>query len=796
MHTIRLSTTSFIAACVVLGHGAISAAELPDQVTDALGRAGDNKPQIEEALAKVPAAHNEAMQFLVANMPDQDLKKLSAKFLLENVRIAHETWEQSPWKSDVPKEVFLNNILPYASINERRDEWRKDFRERFGPLVKDAKSPGKAAAILNQKIFPELKVRYSTKRPKADQSPYESIEAGTASCTGLSVLLIDACRSVGVPARFVGTPLWTNKSGNHSWVEVWDNGWQFTGAAEPSGDELNRAWFAGRASTAERDHPLHAIYATSFKRTPIHFPMVWATQNQSVFAVNVTDRYTRRAEKLPEGVVPVMFRALDGKNGERQTASLKIVDSTGTKVFEGKTKDDRFDANDHVVVPLKQGEKYKLNLCFGDRQIKTVFEAKTAAQLFTFRIDEAKPISATIVALSKYLAAERSKRSKLADQEFASKALSKEEAAAAKELLWEDHVQQIRKSRAEEMKARTVRIGNLDMPFFYKTFGEKPATGRSLYFSLHGGGGAPKQVNDSQWENQKRLYSLTEGVYLVPRAPTNTWNLWHQGHIDAMFDRLIENLIVFEGVDPNRVYVMGYSAGGDGVYQLAPRMADRWAGASMMAGHPNETSPLGLRNIAFTLHVGGRDGAYNRNNVARQWQQQLAALHKDDPKGYVHWAKIYEDKGHWLDRQDAAAIPWMAKHVRNPFPKRIVWKQDDVTHARFYWLDVDSENRHGRTHIVATREGQTIDIQAPANVKRLTVRLNDAMIDFAQPIKITSAGKVRFEGRAERTVAVLAKTLAERGDSKAIFSSEVSVELAPIKDANEKKSVDEKPTAN
>jgi transglutaminase-like putative cysteine protease len=81
--------------------------------------------------------------------------------------------------------------------------------------VAEAKTPSAAAALLNQRIFPLLKIKYSTQRPKADQSPHESIRAGLASCTGLSVLLIDACRSVGVPARFAGTPLWTNKSGNH-----------------------------------------------------------------------------------------------------------------------------------------------------------------------------------------------------------------------------------------------------------------------------------------------------------------------------------------------------------------------------------------------------------------------------------------------------------------------------------------------------------------------------------------------------------------------------------------------------
>ena len=38
------------------------------------------------------------------------------------------------------------------------------------------------------------------------------METGVATCTGLSILLVDACRSVGVPARIAGTPLWSNNS--------------------------------------------------------------------------------------------------------------------------------------------------------------------------------------------------------------------------------------------------------------------------------------------------------------------------------------------------------------------------------------------------------------------------------------------------------------------------------------------------------------------------------------------------------------------------------------------------------
>jgi hypothetical protein len=50
----------------------------------------------------------------------------------------------------------------------------------------------------------------------------------------------------------------------------------------------------------------------------------------------------------------------------------------------------------------------------------------------------------------------------------------------------------------------------------------------------------------------------------------------------------------------------------------------------MMAGHPNETSPIGLRNIGFTLHMGALDSAYNRNKIAAQWAVLLDSLQKAD----------------------------------------------------------------------------------------------------------------------------------------------------------------------
>jgi len=353
--------------------------------------------------------------------------------------------------------------------------------------------------------------------------------------------------------------------------------------------------------------------------------------------------------------------------------------------------------------------------------------------------------------------------------------LTRDDADRAVRVLADARAAAIRADRAAEVEARRIKLDGLEMPFFYKVSGEKPGRGRSLYISMHGGGGAPARVNDRQHENQKNLYKPEEGVYLAPRAPTDSWDLWHHAHVDRFFERLIEDMVVFEGVDPDRVYLMGYSAGGDGVYQLAPRMADRLAAAAMMAGHPNESKPLGLRNIGFALHVGAEDAAYDRNKVAREYGEQLDKLREADPGGYVHHVEIHPGRGHWMDREDASAIPWMARFRRDPAPRKVVWHQDDVTHDRFYWLAVEPGQARKGTLVIASVEGQEVRIEQADGLENLTIRLNDHLLNLDRPVQITARGKTLFQGPVTRTLATLKKTFEQTGDYRLTSPAEVAV---------------------
>lgn len=365
----------------------------------------------------------------------------------------------------------------------------------------------------------------------------------------------------------------------------------------------------------------------------------------------------------------------------------------------------------------------------------------------------------------------------VATADFAPLPLSRADAETAAEMLASARLAEdqyrLGAGLGREVTTGLLTVGDERMPYWYSVHGEKPARGHSLFISLHGGGQAAAEVNTNQWHNQKRLYQPEEGIYVVPRAPGNTWDLWHRPHIDQFLDRLIRLLVTLEGVDPDRVYLLGYSAGGDGVYQLAPRMADRFAAAAMMAGHPNETKPDGLRNLPFAIWVGARDNGYERNTVAATWGAALEGLAAADPGGYPHELHLVPNKGHWMDQEDAAALPWMAKHTRNSRPDRVVWLQDEVTHERMYWLAVSKPR--ARSRLVVHRSGQRITIEEWPDQGRLAIRLDDSMLDLERPVTVVHRDQEIFHGVPPRTIQNLAITLAERGDPRGLFSAEIKV---------------------
>lgn len=256
-------------------------------------------------------AKERAMKFLEENMPPWDVINkgtLKLGILPATVQQALQVRQKFSWAAKVPEEVWRDYVLPYASVNEARSDWRRLLFQTLNMSDDPSKSPGDVAMFVNEHLWRLL----NPKKPinfKAQQTPllYDSMNAisfGFASCTGLSILYLDALRSVGVPARLVGTPAWHGKykDGNHNWVEIWlgegqglqGEAWTFI-EAQPAGpgEKLltpcdkwfcNPSHFDGGTQT----------YAAKWDREKVHFmvyPMSWDLANRNIPGVNRSTFY-------------------------------------------------------------------------------------------------------------------------------------------------------------------------------------------------------------------------------------------------------------------------------------------------------------------------------------------------------------------------------------------------------------------------------------------------------------------------------------------------------------------------
>lgn len=384
--------------------------------------------------------------------------------------------------------------------------------------------------------------------------------------------------------------------------------------------------------------------------------------------------------------------------------------------------------------------------------------------------------SIVVSSLSEWLTTPSIQRSKISTENFYTKTCTKAEIETAKQLLFKDAKAQRLATLKKSWENKSFSHAEYTMPIKMKTFGKEPSEGHSLYISMHGGGGTTPAANDQQWNNQIRLYQPKEGIYIAPRAPTNTWNLWHQAHIDNLFDQLIQAAILVAGVNPNKIYLTGYSAGGDGTFQLAPRMADRFAAAAMMAGHPNETTPDGLRNLPFALFMGANDAAFDRNQQAKDWKVLLDSLQATDKTAYVHNVQLVPDKGHWMDRVDTLAVNWMAQFSRNPLPSKIVWKQDDCHHENFYWIGTKREAIQTGKRIVVERKNNTITILENYS-NSLFIYLNDKMLDLDKAVTVKYKGDIIFNALVPRKIKTVHQSIEKRVDKDLIFSGKLVVSL-------------------
>lgn len=373
-------------------------------------------------------------------------------------------------------------------------------------------------------------------------------------------------------------------------------------------------------------------------------------------------------------------------------------------------------------------------------------------------------------------------------------------------------------ARGQELKKNQityVTVKNRKMKVETKVTGKMPEGGYPIFIVLHGGGSDPTgEMNESQWSGMAGRYiNGGAGIFVSCRAIEDTWNCHSVDGAFAFYDRILEDAVLFLNGNPNKAYVVGYSAGGDGVYQIAPRMADRFAAANMTAGHPNGISPINLYHTPMFLQVGELDSAYGRNTETVKYSQQLDQLQNDAGDGYIHGVFVHVNKEHgvvgdnarqkqtvvddtaaWLKAGGASgvggtqsvlthAVALMTRYTRDPVPTRVIWDLSTRTPAArgvnsFYWLSAPVSVKSGVLDISYDKTANAVTVnRCTVKAGKITVYLNEDMVDFSRPLTFVCGGKTSTVTLTPKQ-SVMEKTLQERGDYNFIFADSFTFQIS------------------
>jgi predicted esterase len=330
-----------------------------------------------------------------------------------------------------------------------------------------------------------------------------------------------------------------------------------------------------------------------------------------------------------------------------------------------------------------------------------------------------------------------------------------------------------------DFEAKQVRFEEYLSPYTVKTVGTRPANGWALFIALHGGGGAPKELNDSQWQHMQIYYrdhpEAGGYLYVALRAPNDTWNGFYTDYAYSLIQNLLRQFLLFADVDPNKQFLLGYSHGGYGAFANGTKMPDRFAAIHASAAAPTDGGgPITLRNTVFTCMVGQTDTRYGRYKRIQDFEKEILELRGKRTDIYPVTVQIIADHPH-SGLPDRDKIAEMVPQVRNPVPRELTWRMSDRVVHDYFWLHVPAPER-GMELYITCREN-LLTVTSMTHLTAASILLDSRLIDFDRPVSLEINGERRTY-TPKPSLLTLCRTLQRRGDPELAFTAELPLPLS------------------
>ncbi|MDR0560405.1 MAG: hypothetical protein LBG92_09545 [Prevotellaceae bacterium] len=239
------------------------------EIEKVLRMAGDNRKELETVLQHykenpADSLKFRAAEFLIVNMPDkystyydapwndvaaalirktsskngqgiaeayrletpvikEDIKSITAEYLITNIELAFKVWQEMPWNRHVSFEVFCEDILPYRVGTEPLENWRKKALASFDDFYKSFMENQSITSVEACSKINEVLPRFKMDWDFPPMSFSQLMASARGPCENMAVLAIFSMRALGIPVTLEITPKWASHSTGHSWNAVRDS---------------------------------------------------------------------------------------------------------------------------------------------------------------------------------------------------------------------------------------------------------------------------------------------------------------------------------------------------------------------------------------------------------------------------------------------------------------------------------------------------------------------------------------------------------------------------------------------
>ncbi|MDR1667181.1 MAG: LamG domain-containing protein [Bacteroidales bacterium] len=153
----------------------------------------------------------------------EDVKYITADYLINNIELAFKVWRERPWGKHIPFDVFCEEILPYRVSTEPLENWREKALASFADLNLSFEEDSTVTAVEACSRVNALLPKFRIDKDFPAMSYSQLMASARGPCENMTALATFAMRALGIPVMVDFTPLWLNGASGHSWNTVCDS---------------------------------------------------------------------------------------------------------------------------------------------------------------------------------------------------------------------------------------------------------------------------------------------------------------------------------------------------------------------------------------------------------------------------------------------------------------------------------------------------------------------------------------------------------------------------------------------